>query len=76
MREEDRKQRLSQVFQQQKNPQPKVLGFSEITGLRWKERTGKDCLVAICGHVQALEPVGFSWVTTIDLESCFSFFTK
>lgn len=36
-----------------------------------KNREGS---VANYGDVQVLDPVGSSWITIIDLESCFSFF--
>lgn len=36
-----------------------------------KNREGS---VANGGDVQVLDPVGSSWITILDLESCFSFF--
>lgn len=41
-------------------------------GLGWQERTGKAQWQT--GDVQVLDPVSPSWITIIDLESCFSFF--
>lgn len=72
MEEKDKKQLLSTGDPAGKNTTKGTRVFrvhrSQMAG---KNREGS---VANCGDEQVLDTVGSSWVTIIDLESCFSFF--